>query len=197
MDKIIRPALKSESRELAELFDYVARGNNDFGLDYYIWSKQVVKNQSPFDVGSKVIASEKDNYSYRNMRVVECEGKIAGLALSLVIQKKTAEEIKKIPPLFSAFNALRQTVIGSFYLDSLTVSPQFRGLGLGKMLVEDTIEKAKAVGNKKICLLVFEKNKLAVGLYEKLGFKKIADAVPPNHHAMPYSGNVCLYSRDI
>lgn len=50
------------------------------------------------------------------------------------------------------------------------VHPEYRRLGIGRQLVVQTIQKAKAKGLERIELEVFASNALAIGLYEKLGF---------------------------
>lgn len=48
--------------------------------------------------------------------------------------------------------------------------PHVRGQGLGRRLMEATIERARAQGIERIELEVFASNTRAMGLYEKLGF---------------------------
>jgi ribosomal protein S18 acetylase RimI-like enzyme len=58
---------------------------------------------------------------------------------------------------------------------SFFVEPEYRGLGIGKMLMDQVlkyIEKHKNI--LKIRLLVNAKQNAAVSLYEKVGFRKIA-----------------------
>ena len=61
----------------------------------------------------------------------------------------------------------------------LYVRPQFRGIGLGKMLTDTVISEAKGIGYKKARLDTVEpKMKNAVGLYRALGFREIAPYRP-------------------
>jgi ribosomal protein S18 acetylase RimI-like enzyme len=53
----------------------------------------------------------------------------------------------------------------------LYVKPEYRGLRVGRALVDMTIEHAAAVGYKKMRLDVIENMIAAVGLYRSLGFK--------------------------
>jgi len=48
----------------------------------------------------------------------------------------------------------------------------YRNKGIGKRLIEKTIEHAKAIGLEKVELEVFESNKIAIGFYNKYGFKE-------------------------
>ncbi len=49
--------------------------------------------------------------------------------------------------------------------------PGYRGLGLGKRLMEYVIDGARARGVEKISLDVFSNNERAIGLYKKYGFQ--------------------------
>lgn len=53
----------------------------------------------------------------------------------------------------------------------LMVANGFRGLGLGKILMSETMKEAKKIGIKIVRLWVIEDNKVAIRLYKKMGFK--------------------------
>ncbi len=55
----------------------------------------------------------------------------------------------------------------------LAVDSDFKGLGLGRKLMQKAIEESYNLGYKDIILYTNSKLKAAIGLYEKLGFKKI------------------------
>ncbi len=72
------------------------------------------------------------------------------------------------------------------------VLPEFRGKGIGRRLIETTLDKAKSQGITRIELWVFEDNKKAFELYKRMGFEveglkrnaiKI-DGVYKNEHIM-------------
>ena len=64
---------------------------------------------------------------------------------------------------------------GTFELIKMAVAEKARGLKIGRLLGIKTIEKAKALGAKKIILYSNTKfSGIAVQLYYKLGFKKVA-----------------------
>lgn len=57
----------------------------------------------------------------------------------------------------------------------ITIRKEYRGMGLGKKLMKEIIRLSrKRLKIKLIRLSVFEKNKIAIKLYEKFGFKKVA-----------------------
>lgn len=197
MDYIIRDGRKEEARELARLINLAGQGPQSAGLDYTVWSRSAKEGQDPYEVGSRRVASETDSYSYNNIRIIEAEGKPAALAMSFVVVRKTQAEMDEIDDLFKVFSVLAQQAIGSYYLDSLAVSPEYRGYGFGRTLLEDTIEIAAKEHHKQISLLVFEKNQAAVSLYKKLGFREQSKLIAPVHPSMPYEGNVILFSKPL
>jgi ribosomal protein S18 acetylase RimI-like enzyme len=52
----------------------------------------------------------------------------------------------------------------------LAVTKEFRGLGVGKALMEEMLSRAEKMGVEKVCLSVFSTNNAAITLYEKFGF---------------------------
>lgn len=88
----------------------------------------------------------------RSYTVVEVDGQIAGFT-ALHIHSARLSEVR-----------------------SLIVSPKFRGLKLGKKLVEACIVEGKNLGLKQILSLTYEK-----GFFENLGFREIEKEHIPEH----------------
>jgi ribosomal protein S18 acetylase RimI-like enzyme len=57
-------------------------------------------------------------------------------------------------------------------LRALAVEPSARGLGIGRALVEACLARAEAAGAPVLCLHTAEFMTAAVGLYERLGFRR-------------------------
>ena len=57
----------------------------------------------------------------------------------------------------------------------LAVDPDFRGLGLGKLLTVACIDKAKKSGSEQVIIHTTKAMKVAWTMYEKLGFKRSRD----------------------
>lgn len=81
----------------------------------------------------------------RSYTVVEVDGKMAGFTATHIHSPRLAE------------------------VRSLVVSEKFRGLKLGKKLVEACINEAKQYGIKQVLSLTYEK-----GFFESCGFREIA-----------------------
>jgi putative acetyltransferase len=73
---------------------------------------------------------------------------------------------------------------GVYELSKMAVSPQLRGLGIGRRLLEHTITQAKVIGARSLFLGSNSKLKSAVHLYESVGFRHVPPyKIPP----MPYT----------
>lgn len=73
---------------------------------------------------------------------------------------------------------------GVYELSKMAVSPELRGLGIGRRLLEHTITQAKLAGAKSLFLGSNAKLTNAVHLYESVGFRHVA---PENIPPMPYT----------
>ncbi|RDI45637.1 GNAT family N-acetyltransferase [Falsibacillus pallidus] len=93
-----------------------------------------------------ILQNERDT-----LLVAEKEGEVAGC---IVFQTNSGRE--------------RTAHKGDF---GLFLSPEYRGLGLGRMLLEELLDWAeKNPYIEKVCLGVFSINERAISLYKKLGF---------------------------
>jgi DNA-binding MarR family transcriptional regulator/GNAT superfamily N-acetyltransferase len=68
---------------------------------------------------------------------------------------------------------------GSFELAKMGVSPKTQGLGIGYLLGRVCIEKARALGARRVYLESNTRLKPAINLYHKLGFRKVAGPPSP------------------
>lgn len=68
-----------------------------------------------------------------------------------------------------------EAVAGEYYLDSLAVLPEYRGNGIGRLLLLRAIDHASELGIPKVTLAVDPENPKAQRLYESLGFRRGRD----------------------
>ncbi|MFM9326677.1 GNAT family N-acetyltransferase [Paenibacillus mesotrionivorans] len=117
---------------------------------------------------------EGNRLSYENVTVLEKEGRVA--AFMLAYHGSRAEVLDR--PLKARLEASGKSAAAivceagsdEYYLDSLAVHPDFRGQGLGTLLLEEFGRLAAQAGWGKLSLLVEEHNGGARKLYERLGY---------------------------
>lgn len=113
--------------------------------------QEIVKEEV---VNGKILLRTEDEMAttIRSYTVVEVDGKMAGFTATHIHSPRLAE------------------------VRSLVVGKDFRGLKLGKKLVEACINEAKQYGIKQVLSLTYEK-----GFFESCGFREIAKEEIPEH----------------
>ena len=66
------------------------------------------------------------------------------------------------------------------FIHHTAVSPEERGRGIGRMLVERALEALRNEGIIKVALVCFERNEVGNGFWEKMGFTSREDLVYRN-----------------
>ncbi|MBO4504665.1 MAG: GNAT family N-acetyltransferase [Bacteroidales bacterium] len=119
-------------------------------------------------------------YSWANTDIALWDGRPVGSLTSYdggryaEMRVKTFAELEKFLGMdFSRMSV--ETGPGEFYLDSLAVLPGFRGKGIGTLLMQHGIAKARALRFPRAALLVDIDNPDTMRLYESLGFKKVGE----------------------
>jgi putative acetyltransferase len=73
---------------------------------------------------------------------------------------------------------------GVYELSKMAVSPELRGLGIGRRLLLHTVAQARRIGAKSLFLGSNARLENAVHLYESIGFRHVP---PESLPAMPYT----------
>lgn len=147
-------------------------------VDAVAWTVLTALDMDTSDM-NRVIEScldEKSMYSWRNS-IVACDGDEAiGCIVCYAGDKyetlrqytwgnlwRDIDEdfIKKTPA---------ETHPGEFYLDSMAIRPEYRGKGIGELLIEAAISKGRELGYKKFSLLVDVEKPRLKAYYETIGF---------------------------
>lgn len=92
---------------------------------------------------------------------------------------------------------LDETEAGEFYLDSVGVLPEFRGLGIGRALVTAFCEKVFTEGHERVGLIVDYNNPGAEKLYTSLGFERVGTRIFFGHKMchLQKRNNLSIYER--
>lgn len=126
------------------------------------------------------LVMERDNlYSYENCRVAVHEDVI--IASAVVYNGADFSRLRipvadRIKTMFGrSFELEDETDAGEYYIDSIGVSKEYQGNGIGSNMIRSLIKEF--VGEKKatLGLLVEKNNTAAKKLYLKLGFERVGE----------------------
>ena len=119
-------------------------------------------------------------YSYCNTRIAEADGKRVGALVAYDgaryarMREKTFGLVKQTSGMDLSRNAM-ETGPGEFYLDSMAIFPEYRGAGIGRMLMRDRVDFAIDNGFSKVTLLVDKDKPHLQKYYESEGFAFIGE----------------------
>jgi len=164
----IREAHKSDAAELAKLIDYAGEG-----LPFYLWRQMAAPGEDPWEIGRQRAARDTGGFSYRNSVVAEVDGKVVGALVGYpVADEPEAIDPDSTPPMFVPLRELENLAPGTWYVNSVAVFPEARGLGLGSALMRCAERTASDLGLRGISLIVSDANDGARRLYERLGYRE-------------------------
>ena len=129
------------------------------------------------EVLEEIARLDDSQYSYKNAFVAEVNGQAVGAiiaydgALLYPLREKTLSVIHKYNPSFKIIDDETQT--GEYYLDSIGILPNYRGMGIGRSLLLALQEYLAKTNHSCIGLLVDYDNAQAERLYQSVGFKRI------------------------
>ncbi len=131
-------------------------------------------------------------YSYCNTRIAEADGKRVGALVAYDgacyarMREKTfglvkqtsgmdlSRNVKQTSGMDLSRNAM-ETGPGEFYLDSMAIFPEYRGVGIGRMLMRDRVDFTLNKGFSKVTLLVDKDKPHLQKYYESEGFAFVGE----------------------
>jgi len=177
---MIREARKEDTEELIELLKVIL---TDMELP-------VMQEADWEDIKPALVEAGKlENYrlNFRNAMVKEVDGRVAGFFYGYR-GGTPAEAYEPIETMLKQHDLPvaeptdeEESMDGEWYLDSLVTHQAYRGLGIGKELLEAAFKKAKECGMSVIGLNVDHGNPRARALYEHMGFEKTGEVVLADH----------------
>ncbi|MBS7577763.1 MULTISPECIES: GNAT family N-acetyltransferase [unclassified Enterococcus] len=123
-----------------------------------------------------------DRYSFRRAIVATVNEKIAGVLFGYPSEEeatidKTFNEISPMP----LFNS-KETYGNEWYIDTLVTSPNYRGQGVARRLIQSVPNFASIEQKDVVGLNVDINNIAAKNLYKSCGFVKVSETVIGSHH---------------
>ncbi len=87
---------------------------------------------------------------------------------------------------------------GSLYVSGVAVTPEHRGRGLGRKLMEQARARAERLDLPRVSLICFEANEAAMQLYRRLGYAEVDRRPVVPHPSLHYSdGDAVLLVRGL
>lgn len=167
---ILRDAHKGDCAELAQLIDLAGEG-----LPCYLWSGMAGPGEDPWEIGRQRAARDSGGFSYRNSVVAEVGGKVVGALVGYPVpEQPEAIDIENTPPMFVPLRELENLAPGTWYVNSVAVLSEARGLGVGSQLMKHAEQISRDLGLRGLSLIVSDANDGARRLYERLGYEEVA-----------------------
>ena len=173
---IVRNATREDAEAIAQAVAMAI--GDELALHNYCGEKYLA-------VLTEIARHKATQYSWQNALIAEVDGIVAGAivgydgALLKRLRDGTLNVLHKctghIPIIVD------ETEAGEYYLDSVAVFPDFRGIGVGRSLISSFCDMAYAEGHKCVGLIVDYNNPEAESLYTSLGFKRVGTKPFFNH----------------
>lgn len=172
-DLSIRPATSHDAIHIVALTDMAGEG-----LPALLWSQRAKPGESPIEIGRTRAMREEGAFSFRNARIAERGGVIAGLVLGYPLIG--GDDVSDVPPPLRGLVELEVEAAGHWYVNVLGVYPEFRSLGIGGRLLETADEIGSAASPEGMAIIVASANVGARRLYERCGYRRAASrpAIP-------------------
>lgn len=164
----LRPAVPSDASDLLVLADVSSRC-----LFSWVWGEASNSGQSALELAHRSIQTDLGSVSHcSNWDVIEHNGAVvAGLNSYLLLAVVEPEDTQtRVAMVTRPLNQLKTIAEGSWYIASVSVFVEGRGIGAGTTLIEVAERKARQSGVEKLSLMVGSFNKRARELYERMGF---------------------------
>lgn len=78
-------------------------------------------------------------------------------------------------------------------ITNIAVKPQYRGMGIGKALMREIIDRARELEISQLMLEVRESNQAAIGLYKEMGFENAG--IRKNFYEQPLENAIVMFCK--
>lgn len=126
---------------------------------------------------TQIAATKGTQYSWQYALVAEVDGTAAGAVVGYdgddlqLLREGTFAIVRQLTGRVP--NIANETEGGEYYLDSVGVLPEFRGLNVGRTLVREFCNNVFATQHNCVGLIVDSNNPQAEKLYTSLGFERV------------------------
>lgn len=166
-----RPATPEDAFALAELVNIAGEG-----LPLYLWSKMAEPDETPWDVGRRRAKREDGSFSYRNAIVLEKEREVIACLIGYSLPDNAAPiDYDEMPAMFVPLQELENVAAGTWYVNVLATYPDYRDQGHGTQLLSIADRLASDSERGGLSIIVSDGNIGARRLYERCGYRHIAE----------------------
>lgn len=184
----IRDAVAGDAKDLAFLTDVAGEG-----LPGYLWRGMAEGGESPLEVGTRRVARGEGNFSYANARVCVDGDAVLGMMLAYRLpDPHDPGPLSGYPEMVRPLLALESLAPGTWYINAVASYEAHRGKGVGRRLIADAEDRARAHGCNRLSLIVASENPRARSLYERSGFAPVATRPVVAYPGGPHGGEWVL-----
>ncbi|EPE98556.1 GNAT family N-acetyltransferase [Rhizobium grahamii] len=165
----LRPAAREDATELALLTDIASHG-----FASWLWLSELGNGgcDTPMERGRQKLRGDQGQGNWSDAVIAEAYGEIAGAAIGFGLDEGI-RNIQADRPALKPVIDLQKMVLGSWFIATLGVYSHLRGIGIGRRLLEDQIERAE---DAPVSLITADYNEAALSLYKKNEFSEAARA---------------------
>jgi ribosomal protein S18 acetylase RimI-like enzyme len=139
-------------------------------------------------------SSDRSLYSWRHARIASVDGHAVGCLISYEGAKYMDLRNHTWQSIWGGIDEQYLQTIeaeagpGDFYLDSMAILPEYRGNGIGRLLLHDGIERGKRLHCSAITLIVSTEKPHLYNYYAGVGFREfgLLDFFGHKYHRMQY-----------
>jgi ribosomal protein S18 acetylase RimI-like enzyme len=167
-DITIRPATPNDACALAELTNFAGEG-----MPLYLWERWAEDGESAWQFGQRRVRRDEGDFSYRNAIIAEINEKAAACLLGYLIPSQPeAIDYETMPQMCVPLQELENLSSGRWYTDILSVYPQYRGQGIGTVLLAHAEQRMAEAACSGFAIIVSDANLGARRLYERHGYSE-------------------------
>jgi ribosomal protein S18 acetylase RimI-like enzyme len=193
MTPMIRPATLADASALAVLVDIAGEG-----APSWFWSSLAGPGQSALAVGRDRARREEGGFSYRHATIAQVGAEIAACSIVYPLDDPyDLTGLDTMPPLAQPLVRLEAQAPGSWYVNVLATFPEFRGHGIGALLLDLAEAQGRAANAPAMSVIVGSWNVIAAALYARAGYVATAfepALLPPD---FPHHGDWLLMVKSL
>lgn len=84
-------------------------------------------------------------------------------------------------------------ILGEGNINNVVVSSEFRGQGIAKQMLKELLKQSEKIGMEEFTLEVRVSNKVAIHIYEQLGF--VSEGIRPEFYDKPKEDAMIMWKR--